>query len=135
MTLIDQTLFRFDQIWAAAGHPHAVFRLQPNDLVRLSGAPVADVVQTIEAEPLLNATKSEAASTHLAGVTGENSPSPCISVCRMDPLTNLCEGCYRTMGEILYWGSANETTRRAILALIEQRRAAAGTKAPRRWIK
>ncbi len=43
-TLIDRDLFRFDEIWAAAGHPHAVFRLTPQDLLRLCGAPVADVV-------------------------------------------------------------------------------------------
>ena len=41
--LIDTELFRFDVIWAAAGHPHAVFQLTPDDLVRLTGAPVADV--------------------------------------------------------------------------------------------
>ena len=41
--LIDTELFRFDEIWAAAGHPHAVFKLSPGDLVRLTGAPVADV--------------------------------------------------------------------------------------------
>lgn len=44
VTLIDQDLWRFDEIWAAAGHPHGVFRLQPDDLKRLTGAPVADVV-------------------------------------------------------------------------------------------
>lgn len=44
--LIDRELFRFDEIWAAAGHPHAVFRLRPQDLARLTGdAPVADVVK------------------------------------------------------------------------------------------
>ena len=43
VTLIDRDLFRFDQIWAAAGHPHAVFGLQPQDLVRWTAAPVADV--------------------------------------------------------------------------------------------
>ncbi|MFT3860327.1 YbaK/EbsC family protein [Micropruina sp.] len=41
--LIDTELFRFDVIWAAAGHPHAVFQLAPDDLIRLTGAPVADV--------------------------------------------------------------------------------------------
>ncbi|MCW3156534.1 YbaK/EbsC family protein [Micropruina sonneratiae] len=41
--LIDTELFRFDVIWAAAGHPHAVFKLTPDDLIRLTGAPVADV--------------------------------------------------------------------------------------------
>ena len=45
VTLIDRELFRFEEIWAAAGHPHAVFRLSPQDLERLTGAPVADVVQ------------------------------------------------------------------------------------------
>ncbi len=45
VTLIDRELFRFDEIWAAAGHPHGVFKLRPQDLQRLTGAPVADVVQ------------------------------------------------------------------------------------------
>jgi prolyl-tRNA editing enzyme YbaK/EbsC (Cys-tRNA(Pro) deacylase) len=44
VTLIDRELFRFDQIWAAAGHPHAVFALAPGDLVNWTGAPVAEVV-------------------------------------------------------------------------------------------
>jgi len=42
--LIDRELFRFEDIWAAAGHPHAVVRLRPQDLEGLTGAPVADVV-------------------------------------------------------------------------------------------
>lgn len=45
VTLIDRELFRFDEIWAAAGHPHAVFQLRPQDLEALTGAPVADVAQ------------------------------------------------------------------------------------------
>lgn len=45
VTLIDRELFRFDVIWAAAGHPHGVFQLRPQDLERLTGAPVADVAQ------------------------------------------------------------------------------------------
>lgn len=44
--LIDRELFRFDEIWAAAGHPNGVFKLAPDDLPRLTGgAPVADVVR------------------------------------------------------------------------------------------
>ena len=43
LTLIDRELFRFDDIWAAAGHPNGVFRLCPADLVVLTGAPVCDV--------------------------------------------------------------------------------------------
>ena len=43
--LIDRELFRFDEIWAAAGHPNGVFRLSPKQLGALTGAPVHDVVQ------------------------------------------------------------------------------------------
>ncbi len=43
VTLIDEELFRFEVVWAAAGHPHGVFRLAPQDLGALTGAPVADV--------------------------------------------------------------------------------------------
>lgn len=45
VTLIDRELQRFAVVWAAAGHPHGVFPLHPTDLERLTGAPVADVVQ------------------------------------------------------------------------------------------
>lgn len=45
VTLLDQDLWRFDVVWAAAGHPHGVFQLQPEDLKRLTGAPVVDVAQ------------------------------------------------------------------------------------------
>ena len=51
VTLLDQDLWRFDEVWAAAGHPHGVFRLQPEDLKRLTGAPVADVVVHAQGVP------------------------------------------------------------------------------------
>ena len=44
VTLLDQDLWRFEDIWAAAGHPHGVFQLRPDDLRNLTGAPQADVV-------------------------------------------------------------------------------------------
>ena len=47
VTLIDRELFRFEEIGAAAGHPQGVFTLRPQDLERLTGAPVADVVEQI----------------------------------------------------------------------------------------
>lgn len=52
VTLIDRELLRFDVLWAAAGHPHGVFALHPDDLQRLTGAPLADVVQIPENTPL-----------------------------------------------------------------------------------
>jgi prolyl-tRNA editing enzyme YbaK/EbsC (Cys-tRNA(Pro) deacylase) len=43
VTLIDADLLELDSLWAAAGHPHAVFNLSPQQLVALTGAPVVDV--------------------------------------------------------------------------------------------
>jgi len=43
VTLIDEDLLALDSLWAAAGHPHAVFNLSPRELVELTGAPVVDV--------------------------------------------------------------------------------------------
>jgi len=48
-------------------------------------------------------------------------PSPCISVCRMDAVTGLCEGCFRTLDEIAAWGMASDEERRAIWATLVQR--------------
>jgi prolyl-tRNA editing enzyme YbaK/EbsC (Cys-tRNA(Pro) deacylase) len=41
--LIDEDLLALDSLWAAAGHPHAVFNLSPQELIELTGAPVVDV--------------------------------------------------------------------------------------------
>ena len=41
--LLDEDLFHYDSLWAAAGHPHAVFNLTPQQLEAMTGAPVADV--------------------------------------------------------------------------------------------
>jgi glyoxylase-like metal-dependent hydrolase (beta-lactamase superfamily II) len=35
-------------------------------------------------------------------------PSPCINICRMVPATGLCEGCMRTIDEIVAWGRADD---------------------------
>lgn len=52
VTLIDASLDRFTVLWAAAGHPHAVFALDMAALQRLTGAPVVDVVQApVEVAP------------------------------------------------------------------------------------
>ena len=45
VVLVDRTLFRFDAVWAAAGHPHGVFCATPDQLLALAGAPAADVVE------------------------------------------------------------------------------------------
>jgi prolyl-tRNA editing enzyme YbaK/EbsC (Cys-tRNA(Pro) deacylase) len=45
VTLIDEDLLRFAEIWAAAGTPNAVFRLAPAELVPLTGGRVATVAK------------------------------------------------------------------------------------------
>lgn len=40
---IDEDLLQYDQIWAAAGAPDAVFELTPADLQRVTGGQVAPV--------------------------------------------------------------------------------------------
>jgi prolyl-tRNA editing enzyme YbaK/EbsC (Cys-tRNA(Pro) deacylase) len=42
-TFIDEDLLRYDQIWAAAGTPNAVFGLNPNDLVKMTGGRVVEI--------------------------------------------------------------------------------------------
>ncbi|MBD7908528.1 YbaK/EbsC family protein [Sporosarcina gallistercoris] len=42
-TLIDSDLLQYDTIWAAAGHPKAVFELTPGELTKLTGAKVVQV--------------------------------------------------------------------------------------------
>jgi len=49
--------------------------------------------------------------------------SPCIGVCRIDPLTKLCEGCFRTGEEIGLWRDADDSWRRSLLERIARRRA------------
>lgn len=42
-TLMDEDLLKYDDLWAAAGTPNAVFRLTPQELITMSGAKVASV--------------------------------------------------------------------------------------------
>jgi prolyl-tRNA editing enzyme YbaK/EbsC (Cys-tRNA(Pro) deacylase)/predicted Fe-S protein YdhL (DUF1289 family) len=104
LTLIDRDLFRFEVIWAAAGHPNGVFRLSPSDLVRLTGAPVAEV--TVSPPPAV--------------------ASPCNSVCRMDEDTGWCLGCGRTIPEIVAWVRLDDDAKREVLARLPARRAQLG---------
>jgi prolyl-tRNA editing enzyme YbaK/EbsC (Cys-tRNA(Pro) deacylase) len=42
-TLVDITLARFPQVWAAAGHPHAVFPTTYDELLRITAGTAAEV--------------------------------------------------------------------------------------------
>jgi len=69
----------------------------------------------------MNAAELTARNARIARTFSRNLPSPCISVCRMNAASGLCEGCFRTLDEIQAWGIASDGRRRAIWALIEQR--------------
>ncbi len=43
-TFIDKDLLQYEVIWAAAGTPHAVFRLTPADLLTMTGGQVVDII-------------------------------------------------------------------------------------------
>jgi uncharacterized protein len=52
--------------------------------------------------------------------------TPCISVCQIDPRTNLCFGCGRTLPEIARWSGMDSAERAAIMAQLGSRMAKAG---------
>jgi len=49
--------------------------------------------------------------------------SPCNNVCKMNPDTALCEGCWRTLDEIAAWSGMSPEEKRAVLARLAGRRA------------
>lgn len=49
--------------------------------------------------------------------------SPCTNVCQMHQPTGWCEGCARTIEEIIAWSKADDASRLAILARLPARRA------------
>ena len=51
-------------------------------------------------------------------------PSPCLSICRMDPTSGFCEGCLRTIEEIAAWSRMDDAGKRSVWRAIELRAAA-----------
>jgi uncharacterized protein len=48
--------------------------------------------------------------------------SPCVSVCRMDEASGLCQGCLRTLDEIAVWSLLDDAEKLSIIALLPRRR-------------
>lgn len=120
VVLIDAELWRFETLWAAAGHPHAVFQLKPQDLETLTHAPVVDIAQSSQKEAV------DRLLTLAGSVLSSKSaiPSPCTSVCRMSGDAGLCEGCFRTLDEIVAWsriGEEGDEGKRSIWSKIQKR--------------
>ena len=42
-TIIDEDLFQYEAIWAAAGHPKAVFQLTPDELTKMTHGAVMSI--------------------------------------------------------------------------------------------
>ena len=53
-------------------------------------------------------------------------PSPCVSVCQMDPMTGYCVGCLRTLDEIRDWIISPPDERHKILAQLPGRKERSG---------
>ena len=49
-------------------------------------------------------------------------PSPCISLCDINHVSQLCRGCWRTIDEIIAWSSCDDSAKKAVWLLIEQRK-------------
>ena len=52
--------------------------------------------------------------------------TPCIAVCMIDPKTNLCLGCGRTLPEIARWHRMESAGRLSVMAELAARMAEAG---------
>lgn len=48
--------------------------------------------------------------------------TPCVDICEMEPRSGLCIGCARTLDEIVRWAEMTPQERRAIMAVLPQRR-------------
>lgn len=121
--VLDASLFRFSEVWAAAGHPHGVFSATPAQLAQLTQARIEDVAQACDPQQRVrNLLLARAAL--LVQLPQADVPSPCISVCSMNPDSGLCQGCLRTIDEITRWSASSPQAKRAIWASIAQRAAA-----------
>jgi uncharacterized protein len=47
--------------------------------------------------------------------------SPCIKVCVMDPISNFCIGCGRTIAEIAGWGGLSDPVKRSVVDALPER--------------
>jgi predicted Fe-S protein YdhL (DUF1289 family) len=53
---------------------------------------------------------------------GDEVPSPCVSVCAVDPAGGYCLGCFRTLDEIASWIDLDSMERLAVWDRIAERR-------------
>ena len=51
----------------------------------------------------------------------EDVQSPCIGVCIVDETSQLCQGCFRTLGEIQGWSDLDHAQKKIVAENVNQR--------------
>lgn len=84
---------------------------------------VVDLAVDIQPKKLSRqeAIQSLMARANSLSMAGEDIPTPCISVCRVNADDGLCEGCFRTLGEISAWGRSTAANKRELWKTIMHR--------------
>ena len=84
---------------------------------------VVDLAVDIQRKELSRqeALQSLTARANSVSMAGEDIPTPCISVCRVNADNGLCEGCFRTLGEISAWGRSTAANKRELWKTIMHR--------------
>lgn len=54
--------------------------------------------------------------------------SPCVGVCKLDPATDFCRGCQRTLDEIAGWTAFSTAEKLAVLERLGNRQVRSGEK-------
>ena len=57
--------------------------------------------------------------------------SPCVKICVVDPIAEICIGCGRTIGEIATWSELDAEAQHAVVAELGPRLAAARSRSAR----
>ncbi|MBA4405835.1 DUF1289 domain-containing protein [bacterium] len=55
-------------------------------------------------------------------LSNQTQSSPCNKHCIMDPVTQLCNGCFRTIEEIIQWTHSSNEIRKDIMRKVEARK-------------
>jgi len=58
-------------------------------------------------------------------MASDHLPSPCISICQIDPVSGFCSGCYRSRQEIASWRNLDRDEQQKLLNSLHDRRALA----------
>jgi predicted Fe-S protein YdhL (DUF1289 family) len=52
----------------------------------------------------------------------DDPPSPCVGICQINPVTQVCDGCFRSEDEVASWWDLDPDGKRTLLAKLDVRR-------------